>query len=86
MKHRDFWQNTTGSPVVKPLHFQCRGVGSIPDGGSKVLHSMRHSEKSKEKKKAKHITTSVKSSVLLINCNNDCEEVLGTVMGCYRGP
>ena len=36
--------------------------------------------KIERKKKAKHIT-SVKSSVLLINCHDGCEEVSGTVMG-----
>ena len=29
-----------GSPVVKTLYFQCRGQGSIPGQGSKILHAM----------------------------------------------
>ena len=28
----------SGSPVVKTLHFHCRGMGSIPGQGTKILH------------------------------------------------
>ena len=27
-----------GSPVVKTLHFHCRGMSSIPGRGTKILH------------------------------------------------
>ena len=27
-----------GSPVVKTLHFHCRGMSSIPGQGTKILH------------------------------------------------
>ena len=48
MKLKDF----PDSPVVKTLHFQCRGrVGLIPGLGTKILHAEWHGQKKKKKKK-----------------------------------
>ena len=33
-----------GSPVVKILHLQCKGVGSIPGHGTKIPRAMCHSQ------------------------------------------
>ena len=38
---RDF----SGSPVVKTLHSQCRGMGLIPGQGTKILHATQHDQK-----------------------------------------
>ena len=34
VEYRDF----PGSPVVKTLHFHCRGMDLIPDQGTKIPH------------------------------------------------
>ena len=36
-------------PVVKTLHFQCKGRGRILDWGTKILPAMWHSQKIKPK-------------------------------------
>ena len=38
-------------PVVKTLHFHCRGAGSMPGRGTKIPHALRCSQKVKKKKK-----------------------------------
>ena len=38
-------------PVVKTPCFHCRGMGSIPGWGTKILNAMRHSSPKKEGKK-----------------------------------
>ena len=38
-------------PVVKHLHFHCRGVGSIPAQGTKILHASWHREKKEKREK-----------------------------------
>ena len=43
--------NFPGGPVVKTLHFQCRGTGSIPGPGTKILQAMQQGQKKKGKKK-----------------------------------
>ena len=41
-----------GAPVVKTLHFPCRGHGSIPGQGTKISHEAQNDhEKNKEEKK-----------------------------------
>ena len=34
-----------GGPVVRTPHFHCRGPGSIPGQGTKILQATRHSQK-----------------------------------------
>ena len=46
-KNRDF----PGGPVVKTLHFHCRGKGSIPGWGTKIPHATPHGQKKERKKK-----------------------------------
>ena len=38
-----------GGPVVKTLRFHCRGAGSIPGRGTKILHAVWHGQKKKKK-------------------------------------
>ena len=40
----------SGSPVVKNLHFRCRGWGSTPGLETKIPHAIWHSQKKKKKK------------------------------------
>ena len=40
IKLRDF----SCSPVVNASCFQCRGMGSIPGQGTKILHAVQHSQ------------------------------------------
>ena len=47
--------NLPGSPMIKTLHFHCRGMGSIPGGGTKIPHAMKHGQKTKTKKWAKDL-------------------------------
>ena len=48
MKLKDF----PDSPVVKTLHFQCRGrVGLIPGLVNNILHAEGHGQTKKKKKK-----------------------------------
>ena len=44
---RDF----PGGPVVRALRFHCRGLGSNPGRGTKILQAERHSQKKKKKKR-----------------------------------
>ena len=37
-----------GSPVVKTPCFDCRGMGSIPGQGTKILRAARHGQKKKK--------------------------------------
>ena len=37
-----------GGPVVRTLCFHCRGMGSIPGWGTKILHVMWHGQKFKK--------------------------------------
>lgn len=36
-----------GSPVIKTLHFHCRGPGTIPGRGTKISKASRHGQKKK---------------------------------------
>ena len=38
-----------GGPVVKTLHFHCRGLGSIPGLGTKILQSKKKKRLRKKK-------------------------------------
>ena len=38
----------SGSPVVKNLHFRCRGWGSTPGLETKIPHAIWHSQKKKK--------------------------------------
>lgn len=42
---RDF----PGGPEVKILHFRCRGEGSPPGQGTKILHAAKPEKKKKKK-------------------------------------
>ena len=44
-----------GGPVVKALHFHCRGLGSIPGLGTKILQSKKK-KKTIKKKKNRNLT------------------------------
>ena len=44
LKMKDF----PGGPVIKTLYFHCRGVGSIPDQGTMILHAEQDGEKEKK--------------------------------------
>ena len=33
------WERLPGGPVVKTAHFNCRGMGSIPGEGTKLLYA-----------------------------------------------
>ena len=37
--------NLPGSPMIKTLHFHCRGMGSIPGKGTKIPWAKRHGQK-----------------------------------------
>ena len=36
--------------MVKTLHFPCRGMGSIPSGGTRISHAVQHEGKKKDKR------------------------------------
>ena len=43
------WGTSLTVPVVKTLHFLCRGLGSIPSQRSNIPHAVGGQEKRKEK-------------------------------------
>ena len=52
IKKKNLLRDFISSPVVRTLYFHCRGMGLIPDQGTKIPHAMRHSQNSfLEKKK-----------------------------------
>ena len=49
-KTRSLW-DFPGGPGVKMLHFQCRGVGSIPGWGTKIPLSQKKTQNSMHESK-----------------------------------
>ena len=43
-------RDSPGGPVVKTLHFQCKGMGSISGQGTKIPHAMWQGQSIKQKK------------------------------------
>ena len=55
VKQREF----SSSPVVKTLHFHCRGTGSVPGQGTKIPRDVWWGQKKEKKKVVKQSMTVV---------------------------
>ena len=73
-KKKSLFLDFPGSLVVKTLHFQCRGAGSIPGQGTKIPHAARHGQISLI---SRHLTSVYLSLLILLPLTKPkCKEVL----------
>ena len=76
----NFWKSSdfSGNPVVKTLHFQCRGAGSTPGWGTKIPHAVWCGQKRKKKEILPHSLLWLARSFLHILIFLDCNCTLNS--------
>ena len=73
-KKKSLFLDFPGRLVVKTLHFQCRGAGSISGQGTKIPHAARHGQISLI---SPHLTSVYLSLLILLPLTKPkCKEVL----------